>query len=796
MTPPSAAQTPLDDWVFADLARSGLSAETVRMMGIRNPTIEERGYLNLASSVDGYVIPYFAKDGSPASSGVVLGDEGETHKVFIRLRLREASREGARYLQPANSANHLYVLPLVWEVAGDPSVPLVITEGEKKAAKACQEGILTAGLGGVNNFVNHRFTVKVAEVNSKGMATFELRPQDFKNAQEAVVPELHEFVWDGREVICVYDSDAEHKPQVLQAAYQLAKWLYDHHARPRIVVLPEAEDGSKVGLDDYLLTHTAEQFREYVDNSRTPQLHRFLNEFLNRPGLRRNDYLFAAQLVIQDLNAHGRCYQDSVDDRQFYYFDASDRILYDIDWTDPASKMRVTAFSTLLQRRYGVDPADYELFNRLGAAFNEASSRVRPRRVSYAMDAPAHPENVLYVQLSDSRMCRVSSKRITIEENGYDEVLFKRGIVTPIEIDPTSLPEYPERRWREVIDQLNLDTHPVLTDDEERSLLEIMCYLSPWFRNWKGLELPIEIAVGEAGSGKSRFYYVRLGVLTGKPVGPGLGGTPRDVQELRVFLKDADGMFVFDNVRAGSLHQFREQFEEELARVVTVKQLSFRPLYTDEQRQVPIDTTVAITATRLPLHAADLVERSLVTHFKRLPVTKSVDDWDWTVLHKRPGRKALLEDMLVAARQFFIQAETNWPPEMPKSIRLEGFGRALVMMARALDPSGELAATMERVLEKLPRVISIAKLQADQALALLAEFAEARRSSHGVGRVQPIDIITWVTIRATGPRAINYPFRSPSELAAYLKEHEALIAAETGIHIDRLPSGKIVYAVQ
>src|SRR5690606_20796980 len=112
-------------------------------------------------------------------------------------RLREASREGARYLQPANSANHLYVLPVVWEVAGDPSVPLVITEGEKKAAKACQEGILTVGLGGVNNFVNHRFTVKVAEVSSKGMATFELRPQDFKKAQEAVVPELHEFVWDG-----------------------------------------------------------------------------------------------------------------------------------------------------------------------------------------------------------------------------------------------------------------------------------------------------------------------------------------------------------------------------------------------------------------------------------------------------------------------------------------------------------------------------------------------------------------------------------------------------------------------
>lgn len=89
-------------------------------------------------------IPYFDLDGAPTG--------------FYRLRtladwVPAGDTKPRKYMQAANSGNHLYLPPLLdapWRaVAADVAIPLLITEGEKKAACACVHGRHNPWLNGM-----------------------------------------------------------------------------------------------------------------------------------------------------------------------------------------------------------------------------------------------------------------------------------------------------------------------------------------------------------------------------------------------------------------------------------------------------------------------------------------------------------------------------------------------------------------------------------------------------------------------------------------------------------------------
>ena len=94
-----------------------------------------------------------------------------------------------RYWQPPHTSPHLYLPPLLsWQhVARHPTTELTITEGEKKAAAACQHGLITAAVGGVWCW---RSTIE--------------------NGEKLILPMLDEFQWTNRSVLMCPDSDAWH----------------------------------------------------------------------------------------------------------------------------------------------------------------------------------------------------------------------------------------------------------------------------------------------------------------------------------------------------------------------------------------------------------------------------------------------------------------------------------------------------------------------------------------------------------------------------------------------------------
>jgi predicted P-loop ATPase len=145
-----------------------------------------------------------------------------------------------KYVQPHASSVRAYFPRLVdWQpLLKEPTKPLIITEGELKAAKATKEGFPTIGLGGVWNF--------------------KTRMDDF-------LPELNRVTWHGRQVYIIFDSDVDQKIDVQRARMALGSRLMHRGAIVRAVPLPEL--GGKTGLDDYLIKRTTAELQALIDDA-------------------------------------------------------------------------------------------------------------------------------------------------------------------------------------------------------------------------------------------------------------------------------------------------------------------------------------------------------------------------------------------------------------------------------------------------------------------------------------------------------------------------------------------------
>jgi hypothetical protein len=83
-------------------------------------------------------------------------------------------------------------------------------------------------------------------------------------AQGEFLPELDAFKWKGRPVYICFDSDAAHNPQIQAAEARLATELsLRRSAVLHLVRLPNLPDGSKQGVDDYLLAPARMRLRVF-----------------------------------------------------------------------------------------------------------------------------------------------------------------------------------------------------------------------------------------------------------------------------------------------------------------------------------------------------------------------------------------------------------------------------------------------------------------------------------------------------------------------------------------------------
>ena len=180
------------------------------------------------------------------SSGFLLRYPGNGSST-IRLDNPPVDELGRprKYLRMAGEPNSLYVPSgLDLAQAGE----IWITEGEFKALCGHAQGLPIVALSGVYNW---RTEGEESQLLAKG--------EKLKDS-EALLPELAQVDWAGKEINLLYDSDITPGHKAHDAFPRLAEQLYRLGAgEVRIISLPPVAQGQKTGLDDFILAKGPEQ---------------------------------------------------------------------------------------------------------------------------------------------------------------------------------------------------------------------------------------------------------------------------------------------------------------------------------------------------------------------------------------------------------------------------------------------------------------------------------------------------------------------------------------------------------
>ena len=205
----------------AMLAASGITPDHARERGYVSVDTKKRlENLNITKAgrnVPGLLVPQLRADGS------TWGYQYRPDQP------RERNGKPVKYETPVSQANGIDVPPGVGDQLGDPTVPLWVTEGVKKADAGAVAGLCIVALPGVWSWRG---------TNAKGGKT--------------AVADWHDIALNDRRVILAFDSDVVRKKAVRTALDQLAAYLASKGAKIDYLHLPD-DDEAKTGLDDYLV---------------------------------------------------------------------------------------------------------------------------------------------------------------------------------------------------------------------------------------------------------------------------------------------------------------------------------------------------------------------------------------------------------------------------------------------------------------------------------------------------------------------------------------------------------------
>ena len=204
------------------LSQSAITVEDAQRAGIQAVDNARMVYIGF-HRVPALVIPYMEPRTRQA---MPYGDGRPFSRVRYLADVHNDEGKLIRYSQPRDSGVHAYFSPVIdWApILDNPAIPIVFTEGEFKALSACLHGVPTIGLGGVYNW----------------------------RENNVLIAELVDIVWQGRQAIVCYDSDAVDNPQVRQAELALCAELQRRGADVRLARLEHTPDGKKQGMDDYI----------------------------------------------------------------------------------------------------------------------------------------------------------------------------------------------------------------------------------------------------------------------------------------------------------------------------------------------------------------------------------------------------------------------------------------------------------------------------------------------------------------------------------------------------------------
>lgn len=707
--------------MYEDLAASGLKPDDMFCRWIDSP---ERAMTNTAHSVMGYVIPYQTLHGKPLP--------------FYRVRLFNST---PKYKQPKENSNYVYY-PRGFDACSKSCPFIIITEGEKKAAIATKMGFAAVALGGVDSWRNRTVTLP-ADTELKAGAKDTLKAkiptqeeivEDISSNLAIGMQELIDYAMQHQKhIIIVFDSDNDVgiKAPVQRAAATLGFDLrfrgisFDHI---RQIVLPPLDESTsstvhevKVGLDDYLVKKGKEEFAKLVEVClkkrsafpRHPSIRDFLNKKLQKMNLSRKDTQAVAIGILSDLDANGIRLLSTEED-QTYYFDFVTRKLIKTTFDSRQDDVSGTPFGQFLYRRYGISGADKRLIIWLAAQFTgeDPIEEVSPHRV---IARTKTSEDSVHYQISDSQYVQVNAHGIELHDNGENGILFESGQVVPLDTEKL-LQNYAEMEssksvvpnlWADVLSDVRLRDQ-----NSQRHITALLYYMSPWLYRWRGMQLPVEMVIGESGSGKSTLCELRLNILEGDAR---LRNAPQDLKDWHASIANTGGLHVTDNVQLVD-RNLRQRLSDELCRIITEPNphIEMRRYYTNaDLMRIPIRAVFALTAIQQPFQNADLLQRAIILDLDK---TSSLGDgksagitydaeWRNNQLQRFGGREGWVAHHLFVLHRFFKLVREKWDTKYQAKHRLINFEQSMMLMAEVFSQESAwipnyLSGTVEKTLSE------------------------------------------------------------------------------------------------
>lgn len=799
-----------------DLELSGLTAQDINARPITAAEFAACGAQS-GSSPDGYVIPYFDLQGR------IL--------PYYRIKVNDLQAR-AKYLAMKEQPNHVYFPPMLMSLLkrGGHNF-IIITEGEKKAACAVKKGFPAVALAGVDSWRNRRILLpdntQFTPLKGRGMVRAKIPSGDSNDlvSQDTGVlakgfVELVDFLVVNRlEAVIIFDTDKGGVGTEVQRAAAQLGYEIRYRGLPissiRQLVLPPAKDGSKIGLDDYLMRAGTKEFAARIRACRAkriafprhPNPKTYVATRMQKTRMSRKETQDVSLSILMELETRGRRLRNT-STQNMHWFDERTHTLMPVHLASNRILLHDTAFGAYLYREFNLSGTDTRVVGWLAAQFHgEPGAEDTITHRVFAI--PEDMQDCIAYQLSDSHFIIVTpnpSEPYLICENGEHGVLFEQNSVARIDhhMFEGTMEEWLAHKgpiWKDVLKTFNLaPTMPAgketsLTDAEltrqGRLLSMLIYYISPWLLRWKGIQLPIELTIGEPGSGKSSMYELRQTILTGAPR---LSNMTMDIKDWYAGITSSGGLYVLDNVHfTGASKDYRQRLSDELCRLVTEPDphIEMRKLYTNaDVISLPVNCTFALTAIEQPFYTTDLIQRSAI--FELQVISKGHDaNWVTHQVEKCGDRSGWVAHQLVMVHRFLRLAHSRWDDSYRASHRLKHYEQALVLMAEVCGIESDW------IPQALKRVTATKITETDWVMNGLSDFVQHFKDNvedHTMSVFGVSDVIEWAEGHQQHHK--NKTLTNPWSLGKYIKGHTGLLLKTLGVFENGRKNNRAVYSVK
>jgi hypothetical protein len=228
MTLPGGPLTASD---LAKLAASGVPRELAEQAQLRRVDSREGGAIvgrNGSGDYSGIVFPYIR----PGQDGVIAHRLRRDHPDMEYRG--ETLHEKNKYLSPPGAGNKVYFVPgTPFEWLADSTLPVVITEGEKKALSLW--ALAYHGLGDAGDMPRFLPIGLPGVWNWYGTVGKTSGPDGDRRDVKGVIPDFDRIEWRGRRVTIVFDVNVSTNESVAAARAKLAEELTSRGAKVFVI---------------------------------------------------------------------------------------------------------------------------------------------------------------------------------------------------------------------------------------------------------------------------------------------------------------------------------------------------------------------------------------------------------------------------------------------------------------------------------------------------------------------------------------------------------------------------------